>query len=100
FAQTVEQAASPLTAFLIGPIAQFVFIPFMSEGGAGANAIGWWFGVGPERGIALVFVLAGILGLIVTIFAFNSRYYRQLSIAYVKAPDPEAGRGQESAPGE
>src|SRR5690606_10078451 len=32
FAQSVEQAASPLTAFLIGPITQFVFIPFMTTG--------------------------------------------------------------------
>ncbi len=89
FAQSVEQAASPLTAFLIGPIAQFIFIPFMSEGGAGADLIGWWFGVGPERGIALVFTLAGLVGLGVTILALNSRYYRQLSEAYAKAPDPE-----------
>ena len=36
FAQSVEQAASPLTAFLISPIAQFVFIPFMTDG-AGAR---------------------------------------------------------------
>ncbi len=53
FAQSVEQAASPLTAFLIAPLAQFVFIPFMTTG-SGAGAIGDWFGRGPERGIALV----------------------------------------------
>ena len=39
FAQSVEQAASPLTAFLIGPIAQFVVIPFMTDG-AGADDAG------------------------------------------------------------
>ena len=61
----------------------------MSEGGAGADLIGSWYGVGPERGMALVFSLAGIIGLIVTIIAFNSKYYRQLSAAYAKAPDPE-----------
>ena len=32
FAQSVEQAASPLTAFLIGPLTQFVVIPFMTDG--------------------------------------------------------------------
>ena len=58
FAQSVEQAASPLTAFLIGPLTQLVFIPFMTDG-AGAETIGDWFGTGPERGIALVFVLTG-----------------------------------------
>ncbi len=82
FAQAVEQAASPLTAFLIGPLTQFVVIPLMSEGGAGAAAIGGWFGTGPERGMALVFTLAGLIGLLVTVLAFNSRPYRRLSNAY------------------
>ncbi|HEU5467878.1 MAG TPA: MFS transporter [Steroidobacteraceae bacterium] len=81
FAQSVEQAASPLTAFLIAPLAQFVFVPFMTTG-AGAQAIGDWFGRGPERGIALVFVVAGSLGVLTTIAAFNSRHYRELSAAY------------------
>jgi hypothetical protein len=58
FAQSVELAASPLTAFLIGPITQLIFIPFMTTG-AGADMIGGWFGTGPDRGIALVFVLPG-----------------------------------------
>ncbi len=86
FAQSVEQAASPLTAFLIGPLAQFVFIPFMTTG-AGAEAIGDWFGRGPERGIALVFVVAGLLGVLMTIAAFKSRYYRELSAAYAGNTD-------------
>jgi len=95
FAQSVEQAASPLTAFMIGPIAQFWVIPFMSDGGVGATAIGDWFGTGPARGIALVFCIAGLVGVLVTLLAFNSGYYRRLSEVYLKAsaPDtePEAG---------
>lgn len=86
FAQSVEQAASPLTAFLIGPLTEFMVIPFMTTG-AGAALIGGWFGTGPARGIALVFTIAGLVGLVVTIIAFNSRYYRQLSAAYAQAPD-------------
>jgi DHA3 family multidrug efflux protein-like MFS transporter len=78
-AQSVEQAASPLTAFLISPITQFVFIPFMSDGGAGADAIGSWFGTGPDRGMALVFVLTGVIGIIATTAALASRPYRALS---------------------
>ncbi len=89
FAQSIEQSASPLTAFLIGPLTQFVVIPFMSDGGAGAAAIGGWFGTGPARGIALVFTIAGIVGLIVTILAFNSKYYRQLSATYARASDDD-----------
>jgi DHA3 family multidrug efflux protein-like MFS transporter len=87
FAQSVEQAASPLTAFLISPLAQFVFIPFMTDG-AGADAIGDWFGRGENRGIALVFTLAGVVGTVVTLLAFYSRSYRRLSAAYAETPDP------------
>jgi MFS transporter, DHA3 family, multidrug efflux protein len=87
FAQSVELAASPLTAFLIGPITQLIFIPFMTTG-AGAVRIGGWFGTGPDRGIALVFVLLGLLGLGVTILALFSRPYRQLSTAYAGQPEP------------
>ena len=32
FAQLVENAASPLTAFMIGPLAESVFMPFMTDG--------------------------------------------------------------------
>ncbi len=80
FAQSVESAATPFTAFLIGPIAQTVFIPFMTTG-AGVGLIGDWFGVGMDRGIALVFICAGIIGLFVTILARNSRSYRLLAPA-------------------
>ena len=83
FAQSIEQAASPLTAFMIAPLAQFVFIPFMTTG-AGAEMIGDWYGRGPERGMALVFSIAGVIGVVVAIVAFNSRAYRQLSAAYAR----------------
>jgi len=82
FAQSVEQAASPLTAFAIGPITEFFFIPFMTTG-AGVELIGSWFGSGPDRGIALVFTIAGIIGLTATIIARNSKFYRRLSVQYL-----------------
>jgi DHA3 family multidrug efflux protein-like MFS transporter len=92
FAQSVEQSASPLTAFLISPVAQFVAIPFMTTG-LGADLIGGWFGTGPERGLALVFTLTGLIGLVLTLVALRSPYYRLLSERYrtapAAAPDPE-----------
>jgi DHA3 family multidrug efflux protein-like MFS transporter len=100
FAQSVEQSASPLTAFIIGPIAQFIFIPFMTTG-AGVELIGGWFGTGPDRGIALVFTLTGLVGLTMTLVALRSKYYRQLSQQYaapapapapVAEPEPEPER--------
>lgn len=87
FAQSVEQAASPLTAFLMGPLTQFLVIPFMTDGW-GARTIGGWFGTGADRGIALVFTLAGVLGVVLTVVAFNSGYYRRLSAAYAAPETP------------
>ena len=86
FAQSVEQAASPLTAFMIAPLAQFVFIPLMTDGW-GADLIGDWYGRGPERGMALVFTVAGTLGIIATVLAWNSGYFRRLSAAYAKGAE-------------
>ena len=82
FAQSVEMAASPLTTFFIGPIAQLIFIPFMTTG-AGVGLIGGWFGTGADRGIALVFTLTGIIGLIMTLIAMNTKYFRLLSEQYI-----------------
>lgn len=80
-----EQAASPLTAFLISPIAQFVFIPFMTDG-AGAQTVGGWFGTGADRGLALIFVLTGIVRLFATALAVRSRLYHRLSRRYLQPP--------------
>ena len=83
FAQSVEQAASPITAFLIGPIAQLIFIPFITNG-AGVDLLGDWFGTGIDRGIALLFILSGVIGLIVTLMAMRTDSYRVLSENYQK----------------
>jgi len=78
FAQLVENAASPLTAFLMAPLAEAVFMPLMTDG-RGAELIGSWFGVGPERGIALMFTVAGLIGVLVTALAWASKSYRRLA---------------------
>jgi DHA3 family multidrug efflux protein-like MFS transporter len=81
FAQLIENAASPLTAFLMAPLAESVFMPLMSDGGAGAKLFGGWFGTGPDRGLALMFTLAGLIGVFVTILARGSSSFRRLDQA-------------------
>lgn len=90
FSQSIEQAASPITAFVIGPVAQFVFIPFMTSGD-GVQWIGPWWGTGSARGIALLFSATGLIGLLVTLMAMRSKPYRLLSLNYdsKKAAEPE-----------
>jgi DHA3 family multidrug efflux protein-like MFS transporter len=95
FAQSLETAASPITAFLIGPIAEFWVIPSMTDGGL-ADLIGSWFGTGPDRGMALIFIVAGIIGLTATLLALRSRPYRELSSRDAAAP--AAGDAELAAP--
>lgn len=96
FAQSLEQTASPLSAFFVSPLAQFVVIPFMSTG-AGARLIGAWYGTGPERGIALLYTVAGLLGMVLTVIATRSRRFRELAAAVaerrVGGLDAEPARG-------
>ncbi|MGH9085344.1 MAG: MFS transporter [Acidimicrobiales bacterium] len=88
FAQLVENAAAPVTAFAIGPLAETTVMPFMTDG-RGADAIGGWFGTGPERGLALMFTIAGLIGVAVTLWARVSASYRRL-IASTGSPAPAA----------
>lgn len=83
FSRSLEQSIAPFVAFFIGPIAQLIFIPFMTTG-AGVGLIGEWFGTGVGRGIALVFIISGILGLIITFIAMRSKAYKRLAEKYLE----------------
>jgi DHA3 family multidrug efflux protein-like MFS transporter len=85
FAQSVELAASPISAFLIGPIAEFWLIPYM-ESSEGRSTWDWLLGSGEARGIALVFLGAGVIMLATVALALASAPYRRLSHAYAQAP--------------
>ncbi|MGV3759593.1 MAG: MFS transporter [Actinomycetota bacterium] len=99
FAQMVEHAAAPITAIAIGPLTESVFMPLMTDGW-GADRIGSWFGTGPDRGIAIVFTIAGLIGIAVTLLVLGSRSYRLLTAApaIAGAPSPAAGDGAELEP--
>ncbi len=60
----------PLSFLISGPLADRIFIPMMLEGGALASKFGPLIGVGPGRGIGLMFVLAGVAGSVFSLFAF------------------------------
>ena len=85
FAQSVELAASPVSAFMIGPIAEFWLIPYMASA-EGRSTWGWLVGSGEARGIALVFLGAGAIMLVTVMIALASAPYRRLSAAYASAP--------------
>ena len=78
FAQMVENAASPVTSIIMGPLAAQIFIPLMTDGW-GADRIGSWWGTGTDRGLAVMFTLAGLIGIVVTLAFRASRSYRGLT---------------------
>lgn len=84
FAQSIEAGSAPISAFIIGPIAEFLIIPYMRTP-AGSNQFGWLLGNGQARGIALVFVIASLIMLIVVLLAFRTKAYRNLSQFYAKS---------------
>ncbi len=81
FAQALESSAAPITAFAIAPIAQFWIIPMMAKP-ENQEKTSWLLGTGEARGIALIFLIAGILMVAVSLLAFASKTYRRLSETY------------------
>ena len=81
FAQAFESAAAPITAFIIAPIAEWVIIPYANSP-AGQESLRWLLGEGEARGIALVFLISGIIIIITAGLAFLTRSYRKLSMTY------------------
>jgi DHA3 family multidrug efflux protein-like MFS transporter len=84
FAQSIEAAAAPITAFMIGPLAQFMVIPFMRSDEGNAK-LGWLLGEGDARGIALIFMCAGFVALLFTFWAFTTKAYRRLSKSFAES---------------
>ena len=89
FAMAFESAASPVTAFLIAPIAQFWIIPY-ARSAEGAARLAPLLGEGTSRGIALVFLVAGVIMVIAALLAFLTPVYRRVSASYALAAAEEA----------
>lgn len=84
FAQALESAAAPITAFIVAPIAEFWVIPWV-QSDAGAQQTEWLLGTGDTRGIALVFLVSGLLLALSGALAFMTKTYRILSAFYAKS---------------
>lgn len=74
-----------ILAVTVAPIlSEVYFEPLMLEGQSLANAIGDMIGVGPGRGMGLVFVLSGLLMLIMTLLFSLSGPFRRLKVEISK----------------
>lgn len=86
FAMTFEAATAPITAFLIAPIAEFWVVPHL-ETDVGRAQWSWLLGEGDARGMALIFVFAGLLSILLAAGASLTKTYRRLSRSYAEAAD-------------
>lgn len=74
----LAQFAAPVSYLLAGPLADNVFEPALSEGGALAGSVGEIIGTGPGRGIGFLFVLMGIGTVLVALAAYGRLHIRNL----------------------
>ncbi|NUU32956.1 MFS transporter [Arthrobacter sp. C9C5] len=81
FAMAFESAAAPITAFLIAPIAQVWIIPY-ARSAEGAAQLAPLLGEGASRGIALVFLISGVILIAAALLAFLAPVYRRVSASY------------------
>lgn len=87
FAMAFESAAAPITAFVISPLAQFWIIPW-ARSDEGAAALEPLLGTGDARGIALIFLVSGLLIVGAAVLAFRTPVYRAISRTYLSAAPP------------
>ncbi|MDI3331817.1 MAG: MFS transporter [Micrococcus sp.] len=80
-ASAVEAAAAPVTAFVVAPVAEVWIIPF-ARSAEGSTALAPLLGEGTARGIALVFLVAGLVMVLAAVVAWRSPAYRRLTASY------------------
>jgi len=75
----ISRAMMPLAFLLSGPLADYVFEPLMRlDGSLGGTIIGSILDTGPGRGVGLMFVLAGLAGILVSGLVFRNPRVRML----------------------
>jgi DHA3 family macrolide efflux protein-like MFS transporter len=83
----------PIAYALAGPLAERAFEPAMAEGGRLAALFGPLIGVGPGRGIALIFVIAGAL---YTLAALAILLHPRIRRVEVELPDVIEDEGRKT----
>lgn len=68
--QMLAKAAAPLAYLLAGPLAERIFEPILTPNGLLSGSAGQIIGTGPGRGIALLFIVMGLLKISVSLAAY------------------------------
>ena len=76
--QLLLSTATAVGFGLAGPLADHVFEPLLSKQGALAHSVGQVIGVGPGRGIGLIFILLGVSMSLVALRAYSRPAIRHI----------------------
>jgi hypothetical protein len=100
----ISRAAAPAAYLLAGPLAERVFKPLLDVGGPLSDSVvGRVIGVGPSRGVGLLFISLGAAVIVVTAVGFlNPRLRRiesELPDATPDEPAPPPPVAPEASPG-
>lgn len=90
----ITAAALPFAAIFSGPLAEYVFEPLLAKGGPLAGSVGQVIGVGPGRGIALMFILLGLLTYVALLLGWSNPRLRNLEdeLPDVQPREPQVAR--------
>jgi DHA3 family macrolide efflux protein-like MFS transporter len=76
--QVLLNVVTVLGYCLAGPLSQYVFEPLLAKGGPLAGSVGLLIGVGPGRGIGLMFIALGVFMTLTAIIAYSVPAIRQI----------------------
>jgi DHA3 family macrolide efflux protein-like MFS transporter len=82
--QVIGTSTRPLAYLVAGPLADRLFEPLLAIGGPLAGSVGQVIGLGPGRGIGLMFVMMGVLKVMVTL---GSCLYPRIRLVEDELPD-------------
>ena len=86
--RSIAWSSGLIVPLLAGPLADLVFKPGMSEGGLLTGLFGPLMGVGPSRGIGLMFVLIGLAIMVLSLLSFG-----RARLMRVESELPDHGQG-------
>ncbi len=80
----VAMSSIPIAYLSAAPLSEYVFEPLMAQNGALAGSLGQLIGVGPGRGIGLLFMVLGVLAIVGVVAAY---LYPRLRLVEDELPD-------------
>ena len=80
----IARSSKPLAFLLAGPLADMVFEPLLAAEGPLVGNIGQIVGVGPGRGIGMLFIIMGLIKVSISLGAY---FYPHIRLIETELPD-------------